>query len=233
MNPSSDRPNDDATTSAPIGEGFAKPAGKPAPLAARWLALGAVVGPVLFAIAWLVLGPLRPGYSFVSRPISALAIGPNGVLMRAVFLLNGLLVIVGVIAVFQSFKHTLGTIARWSCMVLLLLSPLGILWAGIFTMDTLALHNLGAYSAFGTPIITFPIVGLVLRRVPGWRCLGTWMLLGCPLTLALLVGFTTSVPHSELVTGIGGGTYGLWQRALIAEVQAWFVALGALAFRRS
>jgi hypothetical membrane protein len=85
---------------------------------------------------------LRPGYSFVSRPVSALGIGPNGVFMDAAFVLNGVLLIVGLTAVFQSLKHQLGALARWMCMALLLLSPLGVLWDGIFTMNTLALHTL-------------------------------------------------------------------------------------------
>ncbi len=232
MNTVSHHSNDHATAPALSGEGFATPAAQATPSATRWLALGAVVGPVLFTLAWLVLGPLRPGYSPVSQQISALAIGQGGVFMRVAFLLNGLLGIVGVIAVFQSYKHTLGAIARWICTVLLLLSPLGILWAGIFTMDTLTLHTPGAFVAFGTPVIAFPIVGLVLRRVPEWKGFGTWMLLGCLLTLALLVGFTTSVPP-HINWAIGGGSLGLWQRALGIEVQAWYVALGALAFRRA
>jgi hypothetical protein len=83
----------------------------------------------------------------------------------------------------------------------------------------------------GTPVISFLIVGLVLRRVPEWKRFGTWMLVGCPLTLVLLVGFSMSVPPSELATG--GGSLGLWQRALIIEVQAWFMIMGWLTFRRS
>src|SRR5215471_7912463 len=112
MNTVSHHQGDHATTPVLIGEGFAKPAAQASPQVTRWLALGTVVGPVLFALAWLVLGPLRPGYSPVSQQISALAIGQGGVFMRVAFLLNGLLGIVGVIAVFQSFKHTLGAVAR-------------------------------------------------------------------------------------------------------------------------
>ncbi len=199
----------------------------------RWLMLGAVVGPVLFTLAAFALAPLHPGYSIVSQPMSALAIGPNGEFMRAAFLLYGFLVTIGVIAVFQSLKHELGAAARLVCTVLLALSPLGILWAGIFTMapETLGLHTLGATVAFSTPIIVFPVVGLILRRAPSWRHFGTWMLLGGPLTLALLIGFTMSVPPSQMVTG--GGSFGLWQRALAIEVFAWYTALGWIAFRHS
>lgn len=202
-----------------------------APKAIRWLMLGAVIGPILFTLAWIVLGSPRPDYSFVSQPISALGIGPKGPLMNVAMMLNGLLTTVGVIAVFQGLKHELGAVARWACTLLLAVSPLGILLAGIFTLDSPDLHKVGAQLGFGTPIISFLIVGLVLRRVPSWRTFGTWMLLGAVLTLTLLIGFTASVPESQMLTG--GGRYGLWQRALITEVLAGFAALGWSAFRRS
>lgn len=229
MNTSSPHSNDEATTPVLMGEGFAKPSTQASPQTLRWLALGTIVGSILFALTWLVLGQLHPSYSPVSQYISALELGQGGVLMRTVYVLNGLLLTVGTIAIFQGFKQTFGAVARWSCIVLLVLSPLGVLWDGIFTLNTLALHNLGVYVAAATPVIAFLIVGLVLRRVPEWKQFGIWMLVGCPLTLALIVGFTTSVPLSELASG--GGSIGLWQRALITEIQAWYVAMGWLAFR--
>lgn len=59
MNTSSHHSNDDATISVLMGEGFAKPSTQASPRALRWLALGTIVGPVLFALAWLVLGQLH------------------------------------------------------------------------------------------------------------------------------------------------------------------------------
>jgi Protein of unknown function (DUF998) len=222
----------DATTPVLINEGFAKPAVQASPGATRWLALGAVVGPVLGTLVWIVLGFLRPGYSPISQQISALGIGPNGAFINAALMLDGLLCMVAIIAVFQSLKKELGTVARWTFTALLLLSPFGLLWIGIFTMNTLALHLVGAQLAFTTPIIALPIAGFVLRRVPNWRRLGTWMMvISGPLTLVLLIGFITSVPVSERVTG--GGSYGLWERALVSEIYAWYVAMGWRAFRRT
>jgi len=196
------------------------------------LTLGAIIGPALFLLAWLLLETIRAGYSPISQPISALAIGQNGVYMRIAFLLDGLFTTIGVITVFRGLKNKLSTATLWICALLMSLSPLGLLWAGIFTMNMLVLHTLGAVVACGIPIITFPIVGFKLRRVLGWRSFGTWMLIvGCLLTLILLVGFDTSVPVSEMATG--GGAYGLWQRVLFIEVQAWYVALAWLGFRQS
>jgi hypothetical membrane protein len=213
MNTSTQHQSDEATLPVLIGEGYTKPAGQASSLATRWLALGAVVGPVLGTLVWIVLGFVRPGYSPISQPVSALGIGPNGAFMDAAFMLDGLLCMVAVIAVFQGLKNELGTGGRWTCTALLLLSPFGLLWVGVFTMNTLALHLVGAQLAFATPILALPIAGFVLRHIPHWRRFGTWMLvIGGPLTLALLVGFITSVPVSERVAG--GGSYGVWERAL-------------------
>lgn len=150
--------------------------------------------------------------------------------MRVAFLLNGLLVTVGVIAASRAFRPRLGRGAYRTCLVLLLISPLGVLWDGIFTMDHLSLHNVGAQAAVGTVIVALPLAGLILRRSPEWRRFGTLLLLAGPLTVALLIGFVTSVPLEQMATG--GGRYGLWQRALAIETQAWYAALGWLAFRR-
>src|SRR4051812_44872727 len=90
----------------------------------RWLALGAVVGPIFFILAYTILGFLRPGYSLVSMPVSGLGIGPNAQVMNASFIIMGLLIFVGVIGIFQNMKE-LGAVARWSCMILFELSPIG------------------------------------------------------------------------------------------------------------
>jgi hypothetical protein len=44
----------------------------------RWLALGGVIGPVLFVITFTVAGLARPGYSPVDQAISDLGIACGG-----------------------------------------------------------------------------------------------------------------------------------------------------------
>lgn len=194
----------------------------------RWLSSGLVLGPIIFILASIVLGLLRPDYSMVRQPLSALAVGFNGGFMRAAFIVEGLFSIIGLFAVFRGLKNDFKTVSHLVCAVLLTLSPFGILWAGIFTMNTLALHMVGAQLAMAAPIIVFPIVGFILRRVPDWRRFGTWMIAGGPITLALLVGFMRSIPFSEMASG--GGNFGLWQRALMFEVFFWYAAIGWFAF---
>src|SRR5918998_690255 len=94
------------------------------PEIARWLALGAVVGPVLFTLAWLVLGFLSPGLVFagsplipatpITAPISGLGLGPTGPFMNAAFVLSGVLLSAGVFGVFTTNALTRARpVPRW------------------------------------------------------------------------------------------------------------------------
>ncbi len=83
---------------------------------AHWLALGAVIGPVLFSLAWLILGFLSPGYplfgtmiapySVISQPISGLGLGSTAPYMNTAFVLGGVLLLVGVVAISHTMKAT-------------------------------------------------------------------------------------------------------------------------------
>src|SRR6266487_1379145 len=135
MNTSSHHSDYDATTPVLVSEGYAKPAAQASPQAPRWLALGAVVGPVLFTLAWLVLGFLSPGYtawgtriapySPISQSISGLGLGITAPFMNTAFVFSGLLILVGVIGTFRSIGG-MGAAARWSSTALLALSGVGL-----------------------------------------------------------------------------------------------------------
>jgi hypothetical protein len=240
MNTVSHQQGDHATTPALVGEGFAKPATQARPSATRWLALGAVVGPVLFTLAWLILGELSPGYtawgtriapySPISQPISGLGLGPTAPFMNAAFVLTGLLTLVGVVGIFQGIRE-IGALARWSCTVLLALSPLGMVVDGFFTLESFLPHTAGFLLATASPVLSFGVIGLLLRRIPRFRWFGNGLLVGSSLTLALVVLYFLT--FSPTVAGIQTGVAGLTERILAVEVHAWIVALGALAFRRA
>jgi hypothetical protein len=208
---------------------------------ARRLALGAVAGPALFTLAWLVLGFLSPGstlfgtliapYSPISQPISGLGLGPTGAWMNTAFVLGGLVLLAGVAGIFQTLRPSGRRAAGRVCAALLALSPLGLVVAGTFTLEAVMPHLLGFLLATGTPVASFLITGLFLRGIPGWRRFGTWLLLGSPLTLVLLVGFFLT--FDPAAAGANVGIAGLVQRMLAVEVHAWFVAMGWLAYRRS
>jgi len=218
----------------------AKPAALGTPEPARWLALGAVAGPVLFTFAWFILGFLSPGYTLfgnliapyspVSQPISGLGLGPTGPFMNAAFVISGLMLLVGVIGVFQTMTASGRPVTRWACAALLALSPLGQVVAGIFTLEAVFLHLIGFLLAVATPVLSFLVTGCFLRGIPRWRRFGNWLLLGSPLTLVLVVLFFQT--FDPAAAGAGHGVAGLTQRILALEVLAWFAAMGWLAFRR-
>src|SRR5262245_16050975 len=224
-----------ATTTSHGAHGFLA-----TPATARWLALGAVAGPALFTLAWFILGFLSPGYTLygthiapyspISQPISGLGLGPTALYMNAAFVLSGLLIIAGVVGIFQGIQE-IGALARWSCTVLLALSGVGAVVVGIFTLESFLVHFVGVLLAIATPVLSFLVSGLVLRRVPRWRRFGSWLLLGSPLTLALLVLFFAT--FNPVAAGANLGVSGLTQRILAVEIHAWYVAMGSLAFRRS
>jgi hypothetical protein len=210
--------------------------------AARWLALGAAAGPLLFTLAWIVLGVLQPvtrnmygvmgGISgAISNPISGLGVGPLAGLFNSAFVGCGLLLLAGVAGVFQTTRAAGNPLARWACLLLLALSPLGLAMAGVYSLAaSILLHTAAAGLLFFTPVISFLAAGLYFRGIPAWRRFGRWLLLGSPLTLMLVVIYAAS--FNQAAVAAGQGLAGLTERILLLEVHAWFVAMGWLAFRR-
>jgi hypothetical protein len=205
----------------------------------RRLALCAVAGPVLFTLGWFVLGFISPGYtmwgariapySIISQPLSGLGLGTTGPMMNATFILSGLLMVAGAVGVFSSIPE-LGPTARWIGTVLLALPGLGAVIDGIFTLEHFFLHFVGFGLAL-TTVVGFPVVGLLLRRVPAWRGFGSWLIAAGPLTLALT--FLYFVTFTPTIEGVQHGIAGLTERLLVLELQAWYVAIGWLAFNKS
>jgi hypothetical membrane protein len=209
--------------------------------ASRWLALGAVVGPILFTAAWFTLGFLSPGLVFagsplipaspITAPISGLGLGPTAPFMNGAFVLSGILLIAGVLGVFIT-RELAGArpLVRWASATLLALSGVGLVIAGLFTLEAPIPHFAGFLLATGVPVLSFLVAGSMLRGLPRWRRFGTWLRLGSPLTLVLLVLSQLTFNQDAIVAG--QGIAGLTSRLLAVEVLAWFAIMGWLAFRR-
>ncbi len=224
-----------ALSTKPIAE-IATPPARPA---AGWIALGAVAGPILFTLGWFILGFISPGYtmwgtriapySAISQPLSGLGLGSTGPLMNATFILSGLLMVAGAAGIFRSIAG-LGPAARWVGAGLLALPGLGAAIDGVFTLEHFFFHFVGFGLAL-TTVVGFPVIGLLLLRLPSWRRFGSWLIAAGPLTLALTaLYFVTFTPTIE---GVQHGVAGLTERILVLELQAWYVAMGWIAFNKS
>jgi hypothetical membrane protein len=210
---------------------------------ARGLAFGAIGGPVLFAIAWIVLGVLQPvtktdygvmgGISgAISNPISGLGVGPHAQLFNAAFVLCGLALMIGVIGAFQIIMASARPAVRRASTALMVISPLGLAMAGIFTLQSsVALHTVAAGLLFSVPVVGFLVTGLFLRRIPGHRRLGALLLVASPLTLVLVILY--GITFDVATIAAGHGIAGLTERILLVEIHAIYVALGYSALRRS
>ena len=180
----------------------------------RWLALGAVVGPLLFELAWIVLGVLQPATTTpygvlggvsgaITNPISGLGVGPNAALFNAAFVVCGLIQLVGEVAVVCLTGGSHWSRMRVASLLLLAMSPIGLMMAGIFTLDSLFLHLTAALLLFVTPVVSFIVAGLYFRGVPGWRTFGSWlMFVGSPLTLLLWIVYSASFDVATVAAGM-------------------------------
>lgn len=205
---------------------------------ARLLALGAVAGPLLFTGAWLVLGAVSDGYTLfdhrftdyspVSQPISGLGMGSTAPYMNTAFVVTGLLLVVGVVGSFRLLPPGPAGPRRWS-VGLLACTGVGQVVCGLYDLEAAEPHALGFGLAAGTPVVAFLVAGHYLRRLPGWRRLGSWLRYGSPVTLVLLVAFfATFTPTAD---GAEQGVAGLVQRLLVLQLHGWFVVIGWRAYR--
>src|SRR5438046_7816777 len=154
------------------------------------IALGAAAGPVVFTLAWLVLGVIRRGYtawgvyvpySPIHQTVSGLGLGATAPLMNGAFVANGILTVAGIIGIFNGIP-ALGHGARWTCIALLSMPALGSAIDGIFTLESFLPHTAG-FALVLTTIPGFGITVFVFRRVPAWKRLGTWLIAASPITL--------------------------------------------------
>ena len=207
----------------------------------RRLALGAIAGPVLFTVAWLVLGLIQPGYTVlgtriwpyspIAQPISGLGLGKTAPYMNTAFILSGVLLLAGVIGVIGSLPAGGRLSTRRISAALLALPGLGFILVGLFDLDHPAIHLFGGTLLLATPVITFLVFGGHLRGVPGWRRLGTSLMVASPVTLLLYVLYALS--FDQHAVALNHGVAGLAQRVLFVEILFWFVAVAHHARRQT
>jgi hypothetical membrane protein len=146
-------------------------------LITRLLALGGVLGPLTFVVAFIVAGFLRPGYSAIHQAVSDLGVGLGAWLLNISLVAMGVLLIGWCAAFLRVLGPTVGDPWRWICSELLALPGLGFAWAGIFTEApaTVTLDWIVGMPLVGIGSIGgFLVTGLRLRRLEAWRGVGAY-----------------------------------------------------------
>jgi hypothetical membrane protein len=110
--------------------------------AAGWSALAGVVGPILYVGVFTLAGFLRPGYSPVRQAISALGVGTNAWLLNTDAVVFGGLLFAFAIGFFLLMQQVIKKGMLVTCLVLLILSSIGVINTGIFpaASGTAVLH---------------------------------------------------------------------------------------------
>ncbi|GAA1915782.1 hypothetical protein GCM10009775_05340 [Microbacterium aoyamense] len=176
-----------------------------------------------------MLGAVSPGYelfghtiapySWISQPVSGLGLGVTGPTMNAAFIVGGLLVLVGTLATARAWWRR-GGLGR-TAVVLMVLSGVGMIVCGAFTLESMMLHLSGFLLAVPLPAVGFVLAGLAVRLESP-----TLGLIGIGGGAASLVLFAIFMGIFD-ATGAGGnvGVAGLVQRALILVTLATLSAL--------
>jgi hypothetical membrane protein len=202
----------------------------------HFLALCAVIGPLLFISIFTMLGLINPSYSAIRQQISVLAIESYGMLLNVGFILGGLLIIVGSIIICQQLFMQTGSHKTTGIISILLLSipPLGMVLCGIFPFNSSLsfMHFIGANLACTFPAISFLITGIFLCGIVKNRILGILLVIAALATAFCVYGYLylSGITMEDIQTIEGGGTLGLWERILAIEILFWYVALGITVF---
>jgi hypothetical membrane protein len=200
----------------------------------RWLALGGLVGPIVFIVTFTVAGALRPGYSPIDQPVSDLGVGDRAWVLNASVVFLGMSLAGLAISFYRFVRRLADRPLRLVTATLLLAVGVGFAAAGIFP-ETDPLHWLvGAPLTFAGAPLGFLLAGLILRRDPGHRGWATATLLASlavlvvtAVTFAIFSSYTPSAAGPEMV----GQSGGLAERILFVAILAWYAAFGWLLFR--
>lgn len=194
----------------------------------RFLALGGVAGPVLFASAVILCAALRPDYSHTTQFISELGEsgGPHASLMNFLgFIPSGLL-----LAAFGASLASLRprTVLSLAAAALIAVFGLGIAGAGVYSCDMgcsregisseAALHRGVSITAFIAGVLGTGAWAYRFRRLAGWRSLWRYSAATSAAALALLLLLDASV-ESRAFTGV-------WQRLFLATLYLWCAVIG-------
>lgn len=198
----------------------------------KFLALGGVIGPILFTVTTLICAGLRPGYSHIHHFISELgATGtPDAALMNWFgFIPSGILI--------SSFGLSLTLLLPKKILaragsVLVMLFGLGMTIVGFFSCDEGCprdgslennIHDQISGPVFLCAIIGILLLGIAFRRLPYWKKLWLYSIISAILSIVFLILLINSLEAYK--------NTGLWQRLLLFTIFLWFGITGIHVFK--
>ncbi len=208
----------------------------------RFLLWSGAIGPVLFALVFLIEGAIRPGYNAWQTTISTLSLSDEGWVQIANFYFFGLSTLGFAVGLKRVFKTGL---AASSGPILFAVVGVGLILAGVFVTDPClgypvtspaelqeslhgTIHNLAALAVFLTLPVTCFVMGRHFARDPAWRSWSTISMVTGSLVLIFFAWFFTSV--SAAADALSGEELhaGLLERITSIIGCLW---MSALAFR--
>ena len=195
----------------------------------RFIALGGIVGPLLFTLTTIICASLRPHYSHISQFISELGAtgSPNAYLMNfAGFIPAGLMIALLGLSLILKLPKKFLTITG---SVLITVFGICVIIVGIFSNDfpeipegagsmSNMIHNQVSLLMFLLVIIGILILGISYRKLPSWRGLWLYSVVSSLISFGLLVAFIIST-QSLTYTGI-------WQRLFLLSIFLWMGIVG-------
>src|SRR5262245_5709996 len=98
------------------------------------LMCGAIAGP-LFVVVFLIEGATRADYNPLRHPVSSLALGDDGWIQTANFIVTGLLMLAYAIGLWRALRRRGGS--RWGPLLVGIVA-IGLIGAGFFPTDPLS-----------------------------------------------------------------------------------------------
>jgi len=193
------------------------------------------IGPLLFLAIATVEGFLRAGYDPIAQPISALALGPRGGIQEVNFALLAASLFSFAAVLRTELRPGKASVAGPGVFVLM---TIGIMMAGIFTMDapgaapTLAgqLHMVGGFLFFPWMPVVLLLVARRFRHDARWRPHFTYTLataLACLATIIFFLLFVGPPPWPRPLSALAG----LVQRLQLLPFFTWMAIVAHRAYR--
>ena|SRR5688572_19885163 len=217
------------THTTPMREGVAQGSDRSAIVAT--LAAAGIVAPILFTVAFIAQGLLRPEYSHVAMPVSALATGPSGWVQNLNFFIFGFLMTAYAIGLHLGVRPSRAGLVGFA---FLLLSGAGLVLAGVFPLEVDAsgairagqvLHPVAGFMSFLGAGFGLIAMSRGMTGDPRWRSLAAYALASgvAIVVVFLIIGASATRPDAPLYPWLG-----LVQRVALA---VWFPCTIVLALR--